>query len=110
MVEMDSKRTLMHLIRTSNPVVVQNALMRASDREIAMATRYMVDEELQSVLSRVAKAKARRIEDERKLQEHLRIRNDQYERAVARVIDLLSGRKNPSASSYIRPRFARSRP
>lgn len=106
---MDPKRTLLHLIRTSNPVVVQNALMRASDREVAMAMRFMESHECQDVLSKVAKAKARRIEEERLLQEHLRIRNEQYESAVARLIDLLSGRKSRSVPSYIRPRIARSR-
>lgn len=106
---MDPKRTLLHLIRTSDPVVVQNALMRASDREVAMSMRFMEPSECDDVLSKVARSKARRIEEERLLQEHLRIRNDQYESAVTRVIDLLSGRKARSVQSYIRPRIARSR-
>lgn len=73
-----------------------------------MATRFMDEDEIAEILSKVAPAKATRIEEERLLQKHLRISNDQYTAALSRIIDGVSGRKQKSARSYIRPRGTRA--
>jgi hypothetical protein len=67
----------------------------------------MAAEEYGELLDKVAPAKAKRIEEERTLQEHLRITDEHYQAALTRIIDAVSGRKQSAIRSYIRPRIGR---
>ena len=97
-------RYLLDLIRVSDQVEVQNRLMSAPDKEIALSMLYMSGFERDQVLRRLSDRKRQRIQEELKRQEHVRILYDQYERAVHWLINHISSRRRPDrARSYFRP-------
>ena len=97
-------RRLLDLIRVSDQVEVQNRLMSAQDKEIALAMLYMSGFEREQILRRLSKRKRERLQEELKRQEHVRILYDQYDRAVLRLINhISSSRGSERARSYYRP-------
>ena len=97
-------RYLLDLIRISDQVEVQNRLMSAPDKEIALSMLYMSGFERDKLLRRLSERKRRRVREELKRQEHVRILYDQYERAVHWLINHISSRRRPDrARSYFRP-------
>lgn len=97
-------RYLLDLIRVSDQVEVQNRLMSAPDKEIALSMLYMSGFERDQVLRRLSDRKRQRIQEELKRQEHVRILYDQYDRAVHWLINHISSRRRPDrARSYFRP-------
>ena len=97
-------RYLLDLIRISDQVEVQNRLMSAPDKEIALSMLYMSGFERDQLLRRLSERKRERIREELKRQEHVRILYHQYDRAVRWLINHISGSRRPErARSYFRP-------
>jgi flagellar motor switch protein FliG len=97
-------RYLLDLIRVSDQIEVQNRLMSAPDKEIALSMLYMSGFERDQLLRRVSDRKRQRIREELKRQEHVRILYDQYDRAVHWLINHISSSRRPErARSYFRP-------
>jgi flagellar motor switch protein FliG len=97
-------RYLLDLIRISDQVEVQNRLMSAPDKEIALSMLYMSGFERDQLLRRLSERKRRRVQEELKRQEHVRILYDQYERAVQWLTNHISSSRRPErARSYFRP-------
>ncbi|MFP4374458.1 MAG: hypothetical protein ACLFPO_09005 [Spirochaetaceae bacterium] len=106
----DYTRRLAELLRSRPPVVVQNRLMSAADRDLALSMLYMSGADRGRILEKVSPAKQRRIVEELELHEHLRITSAQYEAAITSVIDaLVSDSVQSKLKSYIRPRRATPR-
>jgi hypothetical protein len=86
-------------------VQLQNRLMRASDREIALAMMYMEDRDRNRIISHLGKRKGSRVQEELDYQSRLAVTYEQYRVAVSRILDLLRNEGNTeSVRSYIRPR------
>ena len=106
----DYTRRLTGLLRSRPAVVVQNRLMSAADRDVALSMLYMSDADRGRILEKVSPAKQRRIVEELELHEHLQITTAQYEAAITSVIDALASDSVQSkVRSYIRPRRATPR-
>lgn len=92
------------------PADAQNRLMRIADREIALSMTRMGDEDRRFVLNLIARAKARRIQEEFGFQRHLRVRYDHYRAAIENVMRQLENAA-PTAplKSYLRPRTRRQK-
>ena len=100
---------LVQILRGISPVQVQNTLMRRNDREIALAMSRMVEDDREFALSHLPKAKAQRIREEITYQKRLKVTEEQYERIVESLINVLSGGNERGATqSYIRPRNAKN--
>lgn len=98
-------RRLMALLRGLSAVEAQNRLMAMTDREIALCMLYMSAGDRSFIGSLLAPAKARRIEEERRLHRRLAIRGDQYRKTVENVIVKVGGEGRAEGfRSYIRPR------
>jgi Mg/Co/Ni transporter MgtE len=103
-------RRLAGLLVSRPAVVVQNRLMSAADRDVALSMLYMSDADRGRILEKVSPAKQRRIVEELELHEHLQITYPQYEAAITSVIDALEGDSvQTKVKSYIRPRRATRR-
>lgn len=86
------------------PVDVQNRLMTVDDAALAMSMLYMGDMDRERILGFVSKAKADRVRDQVRRNDHVRILYPQYEADAATVIRKLSGdRTVKSAKRYYRP-------
>ena len=95
---------LVRRVRSLPKVRVQNGLMRAGDREIALSMMYMEDTDRAFFFSRLPQAKVKRIKEELALQSRLRITYDQYVKAIETVIKgVESNRGGTSFRSYLRP-------
>jgi len=86
----DYKLRLLRRVRALAPVEAQNRLMAIPDRELALSMMYMDGAERELLYSKLSREKRRRIEDELRLQEHLKIRYDQYRRAIELVTERLT--------------------
>ncbi len=96
---------LVDLVRSMSGVEAQNRLMGMTDREIAVSMMYMEDTDRDYLLNLLAPAKARRVEEERRMHRRLNIRYDQYLKTVENVIRKMQGRGGADRfRSYIRPR------
>lgn len=85
-------------------VRVQNGLMRAGDREIALSMMYMDDRDRTFFFSLLPAAKVKRIREELTLQQRLKITYDQYRKAITALTEAIgSERGGGSIKSYIRP-------
>ena len=103
-------RYLLDLIRVSDQVEVQNRLMSAPDKEIALSMLYMSGFERDQLLRRLSARKRARIEDELSRQEHVKILYDQYDRAVHWLIRHISSSRRPDRDrSFFRPSRGRGR-
>ncbi len=92
-------------IRALSKVRVQNSVMRMADRPIALAMKYMDEEDRAFVFTHLPKAKVERIVDELKLQKRLRITQDQYGKGVQSLMEALESESGGgSLKSYIRPK------
>lgn len=101
----DYARHLSGLLRSRPAVLVQNRLMSAADRDVALSMLYMDDADRRRMLETVSPAKQRRIAEELELHEHLQITYAQYEIAIRSVIDALERDSvQTKVRSYIRPR------
>lgn len=96
-------RRLLKLLRSLPASDVQNRLMRITDREIAVALLYLVDEERNYVLSFLGGAKKRRVEEEIEYTDRMRIRYPQYRIMIESVIEQLGGTGGGPVRSYLRP-------
>jgi hypothetical protein len=106
----DYTRRLAGLLVSRPAVVVQNRLMSACDRDVALSMLYMTDPDRRRILEKVSPAKQRRIAEELELHEHLQITYAQYEAAIRSVIDALERDSvQTKIRSYIRPRRATRR-
>ncbi len=95
---------LLSLIRKLPATEVQNKLMAATDRELALSLMYVQEGDRNFVLSYVGKQKMDRTREELRLQEQVRITYAQYARSIANVIDRLrSAGPRDSMKSYLRP-------
>lgn len=100
-------RRLAGLLASRPAVVVQNRLMSAADRDVALSMLYMRDADRARILEKISPAKQRRVVEELELHEHLQITYAQYETAITSVIDALaSDSVQTKVRSYIRPRRA----
>lgn len=103
-------QTLVRRIRSLAVVDAHNALMRTSDREIAMAMMYMDNPDRNYLLSLLPRPKARRVGEELRLHQRLTIRYDQYAAAVDGMMASLDPGGRPSSfRSYLRPKRTRRR-
>ena len=102
---------LVQQVRSLPRVLAQNSLMRAGDREIALAMMYMEDADRAFFFSLLPAAKVKRIQEELVLQQRLKITYDQYKKAVEQVTASLgSKRGGDSIKSYIRPTHGKRPP
>jgi Mg/Co/Ni transporter MgtE len=98
-------RRLAGLLGSRPAVAVQNRLMSAADRDVALSMLYMSDADRGRMLEKVSPAKQRRIVEELELHAHLQITYSQYEAAITSVIDALERDSvQTKVKSYIRPR------
>lgn len=81
----DYTQRLLRRFRVLSPVEAQNRLMAIPDRELALSMMYMEQADRELLFSKISREKCRRIEDELRLQGHLKIRSDQYRRAIELV-------------------------
>ena len=86
---------------------VQNALMRVSDRELAIALMRTKPVDRARVLKRIAHAKATRVNDESRYLRRLNVTDPQFLKMIDAVIDRLVTGRAAQIRSYIRPRAAR---
>ena len=101
---MSPHRYLLDLIRVSDQVEVQNRLMTAPDKDIALSMLYMSGFERDQLLRRLSKRKRERLLEELKRQEHTRVLYDQYLRPVEWLIAHISSSRRPAQNrSYFRP-------
>ena len=101
----DFSRRLSQLLVQRPDVVVQNRLMSASDRDVALSMLYLNHSERAHLLKKISAAKQRRIEEELERNEHLQITYAQYESAIRSVIDALEQDSvQQKVRSYVRPR------
>lgn len=97
---------LRELLESTDPVRVQNALMAAPDREVALAISRLDEIERESTLAKVSAPKAERIRDEIDLCSKRRVANEHLNGAMQQLIAALTGRRRPPTGrrSYFRPR------
>ena len=100
----DPSEIMLSRLRRMRPADAQNALMRLSDREAALCMKFMDENDRAYVLSFMARSKAARVRDECSLQTRLHITYDQYRRTVTSVLRRLSGSREQTSDSYLRPR------
>lgn len=108
-----SRQRLLQLVRALPPLHLQNALMRCSDRDLALAVRHMTTDERQLVLAPLAGAKRARVLSEPAILAGVRVTDRHCAAATETVISaLLNGHGKPSATtgSYLRPRRPDSLP
>ncbi|MFP4011777.1 MAG: hypothetical protein ACLFUM_08750 [Spirochaetaceae bacterium] len=100
----DYARHLAGLLQSRPAVVIQNRLMSAADRDVALSMLYLEEHDRRCILQSISASKQRRVTEELELHEHLRILRAQYEAAIRSVIEALE-RDQPQSklSSYIRP-------
>lgn len=103
MPKLSPDQRLFHLLISLPPQDVQNRLMRITDREIAISTIYMGDRERNVLLGFLGHVKRERVMQEIAYVEHLRLRYPQYQAVIEQVIAVVSGRRDGSVRSYIRP-------
>ena len=95
---------LVRRVRALPRVTVQNALMRLTDRQIALSLRYMEESDRIFLYRLLPETKVRRIREELRLQERVRITYGQYRKTINAVIDALAGGTSGGPrQSYLRP-------
>lgn len=99
------EQKILDLVRVLPAVDVQNRLMTVTDGDFAVAMLYMKDHERERLLGFVSTEKARRVREELRRNEHVRILYTQYEISAGTVIRILSGSRGVQATKrYFRPR------
>lgn len=102
--KIEAHRRLLDLVRVLDQITVQNRLMSAPDKDLALAMLYMTGFERDQILRRLSRQKRMRIHEELKRQEHTRILYDQYDRSIEWVIRHISTDRRPERQrSYFRP-------
>lgn len=102
---MVSADAILKLVKAMNPIEVHNRLMKASDRNIALALLYLENDERNRILSCLSAGKARRVRDELALNERRRIAGQHYRLAYEDVLQFLRQQnKKESLKSYVRPK------
>ncbi|MFO8065064.1 MAG: hypothetical protein ACQETQ_01000 [Spirochaetota bacterium] len=106
----DYSRRLSQLLVGCPDVVVQNRLITASDRDVALSMLYLKDGDRARMLEKLSAAKQRRIVEELERHEHLQITYAQYESAIRSIIRALEQDSvQQKVHSYVRPRRASRR-
>ncbi len=82
---------------------LQNRLMKAADREIALSMMYMAEEDRNYILSVLPGPKQKRVREELALHEHLRIRYAQYRMALDALAEIITGTGKGGLRSYLKP-------
>lgn len=101
----DRNKTLLDCIRGSQYVTVQNALMRVSDQNLALALYYLHEEDRAFVLSFVAAAKMDRVETALTRLEQVKVKDEYCSRAVDLIIGRIRGDAGADQQTgYYRPR------
>lgn len=101
----DRNTTLLDCIKGNRYVTVQNALMRVSDQNLALALYYLHEEDRRYVLSFIAPAKTERVETALKRLEQVKVRDEYCSHAVELIIGHIRGdARGPQQSGYYRPR------
>ena len=95
---------LVRKLGSLSKVVVQNRLMRVSDREIALSMMYMEDADRGRIFSILAPKKVVRIREELALISRLRVTYEQYSKAISSVTSVVEGEaRETGLKSHIRP-------
>ncbi len=97
-------RVLAELLHSGKHTEVQNILMRISDRELAISTIYMQEEDITFLLSFLPTVKQKRVEQEQGYVSRLNLRYPQYRTVIDDVILRLQGMSGDGIRSYVRPR------
>lgn len=92
------------LLHSGNHAEVQNILMRISDRELAISTIYMKDEDIAFLLSFLPAVKQNRVKQEQIYVDRLNLRYPQYRIVIDDVILRMKGMSGGGIRSYVRPR------
>lgn len=96
------EQDLLKLLDTAPPVKLQNRLMTAGDKDLAVALTFLNREERERVLALVSAAKQERIRQA--LDRAPRLRYGEYRRITLGLLDHLKGQKPQAASrTYYRP-------
>lgn len=97
-------RILTRLLRSGKHADIQNILMRISDRELAISTIYMEEEDITFLLSFLPAVKQDRVKQEQGYVKRLNLRYPQYRIVIDDVILRLKGMCGGGIRSYVRPR------
>jgi hypothetical protein len=101
---MDRNKAILDEIRHRGYVEVQNALMRTSDQDLALAMYYFHEDDITFVLSFLGSAKAEGIELQIHRLKHVKVTDEQVDGAMALLLSRLRGeRGNASPKKYFRP-------
>jgi hypothetical protein len=92
------------LLRSGKHAVIQNILMRVSDRELAVCTTYMDKKDISLLFSFIPKVKQDRVHQEQIFVSRLNLRYPQYRTVIDDVILRLKGISGAGIRSYVRPR------
>ncbi len=99
------ERELAHLLMALPRIEIQNRLLKVRDRELALATQNLEENERSRIYTAVSPEKIRRLREELSVIRRLRVRREDYLEAISRVIGVLEGRPYTEVlRSYIRPR------
>ena len=97
-------RVLARLLHSGKHADIQNILMRISDRELAICTIYMEEEDITFLLSFLPAVKQDRVKQEQGYVARLNLRYPQYRTVIDDVILRLQGLSGGGIRSYVRPR------
>ncbi|MCD6398197.1 MAG: hypothetical protein J7L71_11725 [Spirochaetaceae bacterium] len=95
---------LAQLLHSGRYADVQNILMRISDRELAICTLYMKENDITLLFSFLPVVKQDRVRQEQLYISKLNLRYPQYRTVIDDVILRLQGVSGDGIRSYIRPR------
>jgi hypothetical protein len=100
---MDRNKAILDEIRHRGYVEVQNALMRTSDQDLALAMHYFHEDDITFVLSFLGSAKAEGIELQIHRLKHVKVTDEQVDGAMALLLSRLRGERGQRLSQKILP-------
>jgi hypothetical protein len=107
---MTPNRKLTDTIRSIPAASLQNALMRISDRDLAISMLYMEDPDRMKIFMAVSKQKEIRVKEELTLNNKRKVTYKHYTLSVQAVISSLINSRTPGkTNSYLRPRRPNNR-
>ena len=95
---------LAQLLHSGRYADVQNILMRISDRELAICTLYMKENDIILLFSFLPVVKQKRVRQEQLYISRLNLRYPQYRTIIDNIILQLKGMSSAGIRSYVRPK------
>ena len=105
----DVRRQLIQAARRLDRLTLQRSLMRATDRELAIACGSLQYSQRQHLLACISPGRLQRIKEEISYHSTLRISDRDYQTIMRRMLAYLSSGPPPPLRGYVRP-VSRRRP